>query len=68
MGEIMNIEKNLRDRMIEKARELYGDISYIAHLDSIEDSFTEVDGDLLFWFNIENNSTRVVSHKYHICT
>ena len=57
-------KEKLKKQMIAEAKELYGDVHCIKHVGSLENSFTEHKGLLLFWFNTEDNSTRTLSSRY----
>jgi len=53
-------EEYLKQKMVEKAREMYGDIEIIDHIGSLKDSFTEYRGKTYFWFNTKDHSTHTI--------
>lgn len=56
-NELSEVEKSL----IAKAKEKYGEIKYVSSKKSWGECFTEEDGKKIFWFNTEDNSTRVIN-------
>jgi len=51
----------LKQNMIQRALERYKHIVPCTTLPSLEESFTEENGKLVFWFNTDDHSTHVVS-------
>jgi len=56
-------EEELKTRMILLAKNLHGEILLAGLMKSFDESFTSHDGNILFWFNTQDNSTRVISSK-----
>lgn len=49
-------------RLIQKARNMYGQIFPCANKSSLEECFaTSHNGDLILWFNTKDNSTHMVA-------
>jgi len=51
----------LQKKMVEIATDRYQEIDLCETVSSLEESFTEVEGTLYFWFNDRNKSTHVVT-------
>jgi hypothetical protein len=57
-------EKSVQERLIDKAREKYGEIFPTATKSSFSQCFTSgADGKLIFWFNTADHSTHVVTEN-----
>jgi hypothetical protein len=51
----------LKQRLIDRARALHGNIAAPAARRSLDESFTVMQGLLVFWFNTDNGSTHVLT-------
>jgi hypothetical protein len=49
----------IKQTLIERAKLKYGNITPVVFKESLEDCFTVELGFVWFWFNIDNNSTKV---------
>ncbi len=46
------------------AHEKYSNIRYAAKCECLDDCFTEFNGNLIFWFTTDDNSTHIVKEEY----
>ena len=52
---------DLMNRLIQLAKERYGNISPCANKKSLRECFTILDNTLVLWFNTSNRSTNTIS-------
>jgi hypothetical protein len=57
------ITKEIQDALIEKARKEYRNIKPCGKRASLHECFTYHSDKIVFWFNDEDNSTRVLVHN-----
>ena len=55
--------KNLKRELRQEAEEKHGKISLPGSKENLDQCYTEANGKLLFWFNIENKSTKILSRE-----
>jgi len=51
---------DLKQALIDQARKQYGKIRPSGTMDSLEDCFSEEEGRLYFWFNVQGGNTKVL--------
>ena len=55
--------EDLKQQMINEAKVKYDDIRPLGNKERLEDCFTTHDDNLLFWFNINSNTTRLLTRQ-----
>jgi len=56
-------EKQIKERMIVKAKSMYGEITPCDSHKDFSTCFTIYEGKLMFWFNDKTNNTKVILDK-----
>jgi hypothetical protein len=56
------MKKEIQEALIEKARKEHKNIKPCGTKESLEDCFTYDLDKVLFWFNVEDDTTRVLMH------
>ena len=51
----------LKQKLIQKAKDKHKDIYPCREIDNLEDSFTIHNNELIFWFNTRDLSTKIMS-------
>lgn len=55
------MKNQIKEFLINRAMEQYGEISFCGKAACWKDCFTEEDGELNFWFNDKYNNTHIIS-------
>jgi hypothetical protein len=55
--------KRIKEKLKKQARKLYGEIIPAGNCKDFEECFTFHEDKILFWFNLKDQSTKLISHK-----
>jgi hypothetical protein len=56
--------RDVEEALLKKARALYKDIRPCSHKSSLNDCFTYLPDKVVLWFNIEDDTTKVLVEKF----
>jgi len=53
--------ENLKQELRQEAEEKHGKIYPSGHHENLDQCYTEAEGKLLFWFNVEDKTTKMLT-------
>jgi len=57
--------ENLKRELRQEAEEKHGKIYPSGHRESLDQCYTEQEGQLQFWFNVEDQTTLMLTREIH---